>query len=279
MDHSDLSSLISALERGTRAHICVAFLENCGNRKTLCSHSQTTHNSPVCLAVKQNPEGLSSCYRCRMTVQKAVIRRRKSMGGTCTNGVYEYCHPVVYDDRVIAVVFVGNILTPDPRQRRRLERLNNSSLPDTMEQNMTPADCAALADILESYIVFLFDRYGIENKTYDPLIANIKTYIRENLSYNFSMAELAAAFNYTEKYLGRMFKARTGQSVKAFCNAARVAPAKKLLTDTKLGIAAIAEQLGFSSIAYFDRVFFKITGLSPQQYREALDKTAKELHR
>ena len=76
-----------------------------------------------------------------------------------------------------------------------------------------------------------------------------------------------------------MFKARTGQSVKAYCNATRVSQAKKLLTDTKLSIAAIAEQLGFSSIAYFDRVFFKITGLSPQQYREALSKSAKEPHR
>ena len=214
-----------------------------------------------------------------MTVQKAVIRRRKSMGGICTNGIYEYCRPVVYDDRVIAVIFVGNILTGDPRQHARLARLNDPALTDTMERNMTPEDCAALADILESYIVFLFDRYGIENKTYDPLIANIKTYIRENLSYNFSMEELASAFNYTEKYLGRMFKARTGQSVKGYCNAARVAQAKKLLTDTKLSIAAIAEQLGFSSIAYFDRVFSKITGLSPQQYREALGKTAKEARR
>lgn len=279
MDHSDLSSLISALERGTRLHICVAFLENCGNRKTLCSHSQSIHNSPVCLAVKRSPEGLSSCYRCRMTVQKAVIRRRKSIGGICTNGVYEYCRPVVYDDRVIAVIFVGNVLTTDPRQRQRLARLNDPTLIDTTEQNTPPEDCAALADILESYIVFLFDRYGIENKTYDPLIANIKTYIRENLSYNFSMEELASAFNYTEKYLGRMFKARTGQSVKAYCNAVRVSQAKKLLTDTKLSIAAIAEQLGFSSIAYFDRVFFKITGLSPQQYREALRKSANQPHR
>ena len=208
-----------------------------------------------------------------------AVRRKKSFGGCCVKGIYEYCRPVVYDDRVIAVIFVGNILTGDPRQHARLARLNDPALTDTMERNMTPEDCAALADILESYIVFLFDRYGIENKTYDPLIANIKTYIRENLSYNFSMEELASAFNYTEKYLGRMFKARTGQSVKGYCNAARVAQAKKLLTDTKLSIAAIAEQLGFSSIAYFDRVFSKITGLSPQQYREALGKTAKEARR
>lgn len=279
MDHSTLSTLITALERGTNVHISIAFLENCGNRKTLCTHSQMIHDRPVCRAVKQAPGGLASCYRCRMRVQKAVIRHRKSIGGICTNGVYEYCRPVVYDNRVISVIFVGNVLTGDPEQHRRLSRLEDKSLLQTMAQDVTPADCIAIADILESYIVFLFDHYGIENKTYDPLVENIKAYIRENLAYNFSMAELAASFNYTEKYLGRLFKARTGHTIKEYCNTAKVSQAKLLLTDTRLSIAAIAERVGFSSIAYFDRVFSRIAGLTPQQYRETLAKKPTEPHR
>lgn len=279
MEHSTLSSLIHALERGTKAHISIAFLENCGNRKTFCPHSQTTHERPICMRVKGSPDGLSACYRCRMTVQKAVIRHRKSMGGICTHGVYEYCRPVVYEDRVIAVIYVGNILTKDPRQLQRLSWLQGSALMDTLEKNMTPEDCIQVADILESYITFLFERYGIEDKTYDPLIENIKSYIRENLAYNFSMAELASVFNYTEKYLGRMFKTRTGQTVKAYCNSTRVARAKKLLAGSKLSISAITEQLGFSSVAYFDRVFVRTTGLSPHQYREAVNRMSKDDHR
>lgn len=279
MDHSTLSTLITELERGTNVHISIAFLENCGNRKTLCTHSQMIHDRPVCLSVKHALGGLSSCYRCRMRVQQAVIRHRKSIGGICPNGVYEYCRPVVYDDRVISVIFVGNVLTDNPEQHRRLARLEDKSLPQTMARDVTPADCVSIADILESYIVFLFDRYGIENKTYDPLMENIKAYIRENLAYNFSMAELASAFNYTEKYLGRLFKARTGQSIKEYCNTAKVAQARGLLSDTQLSIAAIAERVGFSSIAYFDRVFSRVAGLTPQQYREALTKSKKDPHR
>lgn len=275
MEHSTISSLIHALERGTRAHICIAFLDNCGNRKTLCTHSQTIHDSPICMAAKVSTEGLSACYRCRMTVQKSLIRHRKPIGGFCTHGVYEYCRPVVYEDRVIAVIYVGNVLTQNPRQQKKLAWVKDKSLLETMESAMTPQDCAQIAEILESYVVFLFERYGIENMTYDPLIENIKSYIRENMAYNFSMAELAAAFNYTEKYLGRMFKSRTGQTVKAYCSATRISSAKKLLADTRLSITAIAEQLGYSSAAYFDRVFLRHSGLSPQQYREAVDKSAR----
>lgn len=272
MEHSTLSSLIESLERGTKLHICVAFLDNCGNRKTRCTRSQSVHNMPVCMAVKGQPGGLVSCYRCRNTVQKAVIQRRKPMAGLCTNGVYEYCRPVIYDGRVICVIFVGNILTGDPRQREKLSVLVGKEMLETMEQGFTQEDCVKTADILESYILFLFDRYGIEKKNYDPLVENIKSYVRENMAYDFSMEEMASVFNYTPKYLGRVFRLRTGQTIKDYCNRAKVAQAKFLLTETDIGIEKIGVQVGYNSVNYFDRIFRKITGLSPQAYRSSAKK-------
>lgn len=269
MEHSTLSSLIDFLERGTKLHICVAFLDNYGNRKTRCKERQTIHDRPVCLAVKQMPNGLASCYRCRMTVQKAVICSRRSMAGICINGVYEYCRPVIYDGRVICVIYIGNLLTDDPRQRQRLAGRVEASLLSTMEQSFPKEDCVKLADVLESYILLLFDHYGIENKTFDPLVENIKNYIRENMVYDFTMEEMASAFNYTPKYLGRAFKQRTGQTIKDFCNHAKVYKAQYLLRETDISIEAIAVQVGFNSVNYFDRVFHRITGLSPQNYRNS----------
>lgn len=270
MEHSSLSDLIYALERGTNIHICVAFMNNYGNRKTLCAYSQAIHDRPICLAVKRTQEGLSGCYRCRMTVQKYVIRNKRSLGGYCSKGVYEYCRPVVYEDKVICVIFIGNILTDDPGQRMRLQQSVGETLLSTMEQNFSPEDCVRTADILESYILLLFDRYGVENMTYDPLVRNIKNYIRENLSYELDMAELAAAFNYSEKYLGRLFKQRTGHTVKEYCNRIRISQARALLTDTALSVADIASQVGFNNITYFDRQFQKTVGISPRAYRNSL---------
>lgn len=272
MEHTTLSNLIDYLERGTKLHISIAFLDNCGNRKTRCLHSQSVHDRPVCMAVKHMPKGLASCYRCRNTVQKAVTRWKKPLAGYCTNGVFEYCRPVVYDGKVICVIFIGNILTGEPDQREKLASMVGEELLTTMEQGFTSSDCARIADILESYILFLFDRYGIESKTFDPLMENIKSYVRENLAYDFSMEELAAAFNYTPKYLGRIFKLRTGKTIKDYCNHAKVQLAKTLLTETANSVEAVAVQVGFNSVNYFDRVFRKITGLSPQAYRSAAKK-------
>ena len=265
MEQVSLSALVEALEKGTHLHICIAFLGEYGNRKTRLTASQAIHDKPVCKAIKSLPNGMSACYRCRLTVQKAVIRHRRPMAGFCSSGVYEYCRPVIYDDRVICVIYVGNVLLP--AGRKRLEERIDPDLLATMETQFTPEDCVKTADILESYITFLFDRYGNESKPFDPLVENMKNYIRENLSYGFSMEELSRAFNYTPKYLGQVFKQRTGKTVKEYCNARKIEQAKRLLVETSMSIEAIAVQVGFNSTTYFDRIFHRTTGQSPQSYR------------
>ena len=267
MEHATLGQLIETLEFGTKIHIAIAFLDECGNRKTQRTRSQSIHDRPVCMSIKREHKALDSCYRCRYTVQKAVVRRRKSMAGLCTNGVYEYCRPVIYEDRVICVIFIGNILTSDPIQRQKLEARVGSELLETMEQDCTPEDCARIADVLQSYILFLFDRYGIENKAFDPLVENVKNYIRENLAYGFSVQELSAVFNYTPKHLGHIFKVRTGKSIKEYCNVQKTEQAKRLLVESDMSVEDIAARAGFNSVTYFDRVFRKLTGLSPRAYR------------
>lgn len=270
MVHKTLSELITALERGTKLHIAVAFLKNYGNSMTRCAHSQVIHDRPVCAATKTTREGLAACYRCRMTVQHAVIHRKKPMEGYCTKGVYEYCHPVIWEDRVVAIIFVGNVLTEDQSQRQRLLRHVEPDLLETMEQRFSREECRETALILDSYIRLLLDRYGTEGtEEYDPLVENIKSFIRENTAYDFTVEDLAQRFGYNPKYLGRLFAQHAGCTVKQFCTSIRVNKAKELLTKTNLSIADIARQVGYDYVTYFDRVFLEATKLSPGQYRAA----------
>jgi YesN/AraC family two-component response regulator len=49
-----------------------------------------------------------------------------------------------------------------------------------------------------------------------------------------------------------------------------VLQSKSLLLNTTKPIGAIAGQVGFKDQAYFSRVFHKVTGMSPQAFRESL---------
>lgn len=267
MEQSSLSELISVLEKGTKIHISVAFYGSYGNHFTHRSHSQMIHDAPVCLEAKTTPNGLAGCYRCRKVTERMVRQYKHGIAGVCQKGVYEYCRPIFFDEQVIGVIFIGNILTSDKRQRERLQKYVRPDLLNTMEDDFTQEDCRRTADVLHSYIIFLLEKYGNENHNYDPLIQNIKSYIREQMAYNVSLKELAEVFNYNEKYLGQLFKSRCGYSIKGYCNYIRIKQAKRMLTDTKLSVSKIAQQLGFSNVTYFDRVFRYYTGISPHTYR------------
>lgn len=268
MESAYLTDLISALEYGTNLHISVVFLNRFGNEKTKRPLSQIVHQCPVCNMAKSTQEGFSDCFRCRNTVLKLAKHRKKPFGGYCINGVYEYCHPVVRNDQLAAVVFVGNILTEDPQIRLKLRKTFKAPLLKTMQQGCTQADCVRIAGILDSYIHFLLDSYGETSQTpSDVLLENIKNYIAENLLVDFSMAEMAAVFNYNEKYLGRLFKSKTGRTVDEYRNQKKVDIAKGLLKKGRLSIADVASQSGFNNVTYFNRIFKKVTGRTPQEYR------------
>ncbi|MBE6778862.1 MAG: helix-turn-helix domain-containing protein [Ruminococcaceae bacterium] len=268
MEYANLSNLIAALEYGTQLHISVVFLNHYGNEKTRLPFAHRIHTCPVCDKAKQSADGFASCYRCRNTVLKWCIRRKRSLGGFCAKGVYEYCRPVIRHADVLCVIFIGNILTDSDQQRLTLAKHVAPSLLRTMQENYTERDCAQVADLLESYLFSLFETYGYTlNEPTDALIDNIKSYITENLSYDFSMADLSSVFNYNPKYLGRLFKSKTGYSVKEYCNNGKIETAKHLLKNSRLSVLDISAQAGFNNVTYFDRQFRKHTGLSPREYR------------
>ena len=266
MAMDSLQDLIAALQFGTRLHISVVFLRNYGNERTRLGFGQRTHKTPVCDQAKSTPEGYAACYRCRNRALLLAVKRRRSFGGCCVNGVYEYCRPLVYGDDVAAVIFVGNI-------RRGTSKLLSQRfapvLLETMEPDYPVEQCRRVADLMETYIRYLLKTAGTGRKTsFDPLLENMKNYIAENLHSGFSMADMAGVFNYNEKYLGRYFRLKTGKTVREYCNDARMEQALELLQYTELPVAMIAGQVGYNNVTYFNRIFRKTTGKSPQEYRK-----------
>lgn len=269
MEHSTLSDLISSLEYGNKFHISIVLFNRCGNSKTRLPFAQKVHEVPVCDAVKIDSHCYARCYRCREVVLRMASARKKSFYGLCVHGVYEYCRPVVRDDQVVGVILIGNIYTGSPEQQRKLAQRDLLAMVPTMQHNFTLQDCERTADLVESYLSYLLDTYGERtSKTYDTLVEEVRTFIEENAHVNFSIAALAERYNYNEKYLGRLFKSRTGYTIREYCNQVRLNRAKKLLKSTKLSISQIAAQTGYNNVTYFNRVFKAHTLMSPLQYRQ-----------
>ena len=134
MEYSNLKDMISFLEFGTKLHIGILFFGNFGSEKLTVPYDNSIHSSPICNKMKLEPNGMKRCRKCRdMAIEKA-IRTKTSFAGKCINGIYEYTRPIVIDDEVIGIIFIGNILPQNcEKLRARLEHTHKTELINTTQ--------------------------------------------------------------------------------------------------------------------------------------------------
>ena len=94
-------------------------------------------------------------------------------------------------------------------------------------------------------------------------------------SCNLTIAELATMYEMSEGHFIRSFKAYSGSSPSTFRTAKRLEIACEMLTSTKMTVDQISRAAGYSDPLYFSRIFKKIIGVSPKQYRT--DNTVKSI--
>ena len=89
------------------------------------------------------------------------------------------------------------------------------------------------------------------------------------LNPQLKLSDVASLTNSNRTYVSRFFNNSQGKTFFEFVNEYRVNHAKTLLRTTSERIEVIAEQSGFNSRQSFHRVFGKIAGSTPEQYRSA----------
>lgn len=92
-------------------------------------------------------------------------------------------------------------------------------------------------------------------------------YIISNLSSDLSLEAVANRFAFSSNYFSKIFKDTTGMSYIEFLLQQRIEKAKQLLRETNLKIYSVSLQVGYDNVGYFNRIFKKRTGLSPEEYR------------
>ena len=112
---------------------------------------------------------------------------------------------------------------------------------------------------------------GKENAS--SVIGNICEYINEHLSEDLSLVRLAEINYFNPSYLSRFFKQECGVNLSEYIDNCRVRRAKELLKEDGLKVREVAAQVGYEAAHSFTRFFKKATGMTPQEYRDALNQT------
>jgi two-component system response regulator YesN len=94
------------------------------------------------------------------------------------------------------------------------------------------------------------------------------TYIKEHMAEEMTREDIASFVNFNPAYLSRLFKKETGMSLFDYILQQRVEKAKVLLVESSLKISEIAEVTGYFNFSHFTKMFKRVTGLTPQEYRK-----------
>lgn len=103
-----------------------------------------------------------------------------------------------------------------------------------------------------------------------PIIAQARQYIAAHYAENLSLGRVSQHVNTSRFYFCKLFRQATGLSFTEFVSRIRVEKAKRLLLNRHLRVSEIAFTAGFKSLGHFARMFRKIVGQSPSDYRGAL---------
>ncbi|MGO2890796.1 AraC family transcriptional regulator [Enterococcus devriesei] len=92
-------------------------------------------------------------------------------------------------------------------------------------------------------------------------------YIQNNYERDLQISELSKSLSIDRSYLHRLFIKELGIGPKEYLTNVRIRKAKELLKQSDLPVKVIAYSVGYENTQQFSRVFKKIVGISPKEFR------------
>lgn len=111
------------------------------------------------------------------------------------------------------------------------------------------------------------DAKDSENMRTSKVIEIINGYIRKNYMYDISMQDVARHMNYSEAYFCKLFKQCFSRNFTSYLTEYRMEEAKRLLMEPTVSVKEVGKAVGYPDSNYFTKVFRRITGKSPTEYR------------
>lgn len=146
------------------------------------------------------------------------------------------------------------------QRRRQFEELNRSCEclgEESRKEEVYRAEFKDEADMEEP------DRLG-------QAAEKIRRYIQKNYMRDISMQDAARMMNYSDAYFCKLFKQCFDQNFTAYLTAFRIHEARRLLREKNVSVREVSMLVGYYDANYFAKVFKRITGMNPSEYRDSV---------
>lgn len=120
---------------------------------------------------------------------------------------------------------------------------------------------------ISGYIILILQSIQINDEKEIDIFNLITDYIDNNYHKKLTIQDISSRFFITPAYCGNMLKERLNRSFNDYLSEIRLEKAKQLLLETNLSAESISDEIGYSNPKYFFKIFKKMTGYTPIEYR------------
>jgi len=248
------------------------------------------HSRNFCDVAKSSPQGMKACIRCKALTVKKAAALKKPFVGMCIHGLTEIVKPVYFEDKLMCVIYIGNMVLDSTlsNARKKIKRISRfteveegkllESLNTTMLISKEQLDeLSDIAEVIGKLILLVCQNsYGSVFKSLSPVAVNTRHWIIESIvnyvyvyyARDIKLIDLASLYFIHPNYLSRLFKKEMGMNFTDFLLSVRLEAAKRILANTDQSNIFVAMNTGFSGASHFNNVFKKHTGCTPKQYRK-----------
>jgi len=247
-------------------------------------HHGKRHENPLCAMLAEKSRSCAACLQMQQHLSESA--RFEPATATCQLGLVDTAVPVRLGEQLIGFLQTGQVLrkktTPSQVERTgRLiaewglvisrEKLRNVYCGTRVFSSKQYEAMIKLLAIFAEHISVVSNQIMVRRQNSEsPVIKRAKEFIMENQTEDLSLGQVAKAVNTSTFHFCKMFKKATGLNFTEYVSRVRVEKARNLLLNPNLRVSEIAYEVGFQSLTHFNRVFKKITGRSPSDYREQL---------
>lgn len=226
-----------------------------------------------------------TCAHCLLVQQQAEEQARtEAKTFQCFAGLSEAAVPVRVGDQVLGHLQTGQVILHAPTQAgyKTIERQISSETPAKEVEHIKKAyfgtrvltktqfdSIVRLLAVFSSHLSSISNQVMVQESTAEsPVVAKARAYIQEHYTGEISVGEVARAVNMSTFYFCKVFKAGTGLTFTDYLARLRVETVKHQMLNPHVRVSEAAFAAGFQSLSQFNRVFRRIAGESPSDYRD-----------
>lgn len=248
------------------------------------AQKDSRHQNPFCAMMAAQSRSCAACLHVQQELSQDASHRAATT--SCFAGLSDSAVPVCVGEKVIGHLQTGQVALRAPskarfaRVRAQLDAMGVPGDRGALERawwkshTMTRRQYQGAVALLEhfaSQLSAVSNQLAIRKANAEPPpIARAKAYIAGHLSEDITLGDVAKAVHMSRFYFCKSFRKHAGLHFTDYVSRLRIERAKELLLNPHLRISEIAYEVGFQSLTHFNRVFRRILGKSPTQYRGKL---------